>query len=102
MEQLILCENKSFKLFILFKNRINVWSDKVGLLPHTWGKKHMVLIQLLKQCFLFLIMSKLILVQNNHFSQVWLFSAYFEKIQLKYVNIKKEIFKIQEQNKFNK
>ncbi len=28
MEQQILCENKSFKLFILFKNLINVWGGK--------------------------------------------------------------------------
>ncbi len=37
MEQQILCENKSFKLFILFKNLINVWGGKGGLLPHTQG-----------------------------------------------------------------
>ncbi len=30
MEQQILCENKSFKLFILFKNLINVWGGKRG------------------------------------------------------------------------
>ncbi len=37
MEQLFLCENKSYKLFILFKNE-NVWGGKRGLLPHTRGK----------------------------------------------------------------
>ncbi len=50
MEQQILCENKSFKLFILFKN---------GIDTNTSAK--------IMFC---LIMSKLILVQNNHFSKV--------------------------------
>ncbi len=30
MEQQILCENKSFKLFILFRNLINIWGGKRG------------------------------------------------------------------------
>ncbi len=47
MEQQILCENKSFKLFILSKNLINVWGGKGGpFTPQTgkrltaWGKRH--------------------------------------------------------------
>ncbi len=35
MEQQMLCENKSYKSF---KNQINVWGGKGGLLPHTRGK----------------------------------------------------------------
>ncbi len=58
MEQQILCENKSFKLFILFKNLINVWGG-------TSAK----------------IMSKLILVQNIHFSKVCTIFCLFWKIK---------------------
>ncbi len=54
MEQHILCENKSFKLFILFTNLINVRGGTHGIDTNT----------------VFFIMSKLILVQNNHFSKV--------------------------------
>ncbi len=30
MEQHILCQDKLFKLFLLFINRINVWGDEGG------------------------------------------------------------------------
>ncbi len=50
--------------------------------PPAWGERPTVLIQILqlKLCF-FLIMSKLILVQNNHFSKVC--TIYFSVFKIK-------------------
>ncbi len=39
MEKHMLCENKPFKLFILFKNLRKAWGGKGALLPYKQGLK---------------------------------------------------------------